>query len=581
MTGKSRISTKISIVSVLAVAACLAAGYSQNPVLMTIAGALFVALTLFLALGVSKPIRQLTGDVEQIACGKYDTDIHRVSGSEINTLAASLRKLTAHIKDEAAVSKSIQLSIETPFFMADRNTLLTYINKPACELIGVTADEVVGKAKVVDLIRLDDAIRSALSGTSLPAYEVDITNRFRESIPVMASSGPIRKANGEIVGAFLTFFDLRENIARQRKYLEDEIKPIEEAVTALASGDLTASVEIGKESQLYELGMEVDKMIHSLRNMLQQVSQTSSAVASASSEISSSTEELSAGAQEQSSHTNEVAASVEEMTRTVIENSKNATLTADIAKNNGVVAKQGGQIVEDTVKKIRDIADVVQKSAATVERLGSATQEIGEIVRVIDDIADQTNLLALNAAIEAARAGEEGRGFAVVADEVKKLAERTTEATKQIAAMIKNVQSEAHVAVESMKEGNAEVGEGIKLADNAGESLRNIVNNTEKVVDMMMQIAAASEEQSATSEQISLNVESISTVASESAKGIGQIARSTDDLTRLTDSLQSLVASFRFDKKDWKAAGQDVEEYHNDEAGQAKYMPSQTMIMNR
>ena len=129
------------------------------------------------------------------------------------------------------------------------------------------------------------------------------------------------------------------------------------------------------------------------------------------------------------------------MTRTVLENSKNATYTAEVAKKNGAVAKEGGSVVEQTIKKIRDIAEVVQKSAATVEQLGKSTQQIGEIILVIDDIADQTNLLALNAAIEAARAGEEGRGFAVVADEVRKLAERTTQATKQIAAMIKNVQA--------------------------------------------------------------------------------------------------------------------------------------------
>ncbi len=208
--------------------------------------------------------------------------------------------------------------------------------------------------------------------------------------------------------------------------------------------------------------------------------------------------------------------------------------------------------MEQTIKKIRDIAEVVQKSAATVEQLGRSTQQIGEIILVIDDIADQTNLLALNAAIEAARAGEEGRGFAVVADEVRKLAERTTQATKQIAAMIKNVQSDASQAVDSMKHGNVEVVEGIKLADRAGVSLKDIVDNTQQVVDMMMQIAAASEEQSSTSEAIAKNIEAISTVSVDSASGISQIARSADDLNRLTESLQSLVLNFKVNKEDMK-----------------------------
>lgn len=581
MIGNSKISAKISIVSFLAVVICLSAGYSQSPAIMIVAGAIVVLLGLLVSMSLSRSVRELTEDVEQIANGKYSTDIHRVSTGELRRLAVSLQRLANHINDEAAISKSIQHSIESPFFMVDKNTVLTYINKSACELMHVTADEVVGKVKVADLFGSENATRSALSGMSLPAYEANITNRLKESIPVIASSGPIKKADGEIVGAFLTFFDMRSNIERQREYLEEEIRPIEEAIMALASGDLTSSVEIRKESQLYELGMEVDRMIGSLRNTLFQVSKTSTEVAVASSEISSSTEELSAGAQEQSSQTIEVAASVEEMTRTVIENSRNATLTADIAKDNGAVARQGGQIVEETVRKIREIADVVQKSAATVERLGSATQEIGEIVLVIDDIADQTNLLALNAAIEAARAGEEGRGFAVVADEVKKLAERTTDATKQIAAMIKNVQSEANVAVESMKHGNAEVGQGIKLADKAGESLTNIVENTEKVVDMMMQIAAASEEQSSTSEQISQNVESISTVASESAKGIAQIARATDDLTRLTDSLQNLVKNFTFEKSSRGAASPAIRSYRQGEDEFDELTPLRTMRARR
>jgi len=150
----------------------------------------------------------------------------------------------------------------------------------------------------------------------------------------------------------------------------------------------------------------------------------------------------------------------------------------------------------------------------------------------------------LNAAIEAARAGEQGRGFAVVADEVRKLAERTTKATKEIADMIKKIQSETIGAVSSMEEGTKEVDSGIKLADKAGSSLNEIVTTSQKVMDMVTQIAAASEEQSSASEQISKNVEAISSVTSESAQGTQQIARAAEDLNRLTENLQQLVGKF-------------------------------------
>jgi methyl-accepting chemotaxis protein len=193
---------------------------------------------------------------------------------------------------------------------------------------------------------------------------------------------------------------------------------------------------------------------------------------------------------------------------------------------------------------MKRIAQVVEVSAGTVKELGKSSDQIGEIIGVIDDIADQTNLLALNAAIEAARAGEQGRGFAVVADEVRKLAERTTKATKEIAGMIKKIQSDTAGAVASMEEGTAEVKQGMKLADRAGASLQEIVGVSQKVTDMVTQIAAASEEQSSASEQISKNVEGISKVTGETAQGTQQIARAAEDLNRLTDNLQRLIEQF-------------------------------------
>jgi methyl-accepting chemotaxis protein len=210
-----------------------------------------------------------------------------------------------------------------------------------------------------------------------------------------------------------------------------------------------------------------------------------------------------------------------------------------------VSAEQGGKVVDDTVDGMKRIASVVNKSADTVKELGKSSDQIGEIIGVIDDIADQTNLLALNAAIEAARAGDQGRGFAVVADEVRKLAERTTKATKEIAGMIKKIQSDTSGAVQSMEEGTQEVVRGIELADRAGASLREIVGVSQKVTDMVTQIAAASEEQSSASEQISKNVEAISKVTGETAQGTQQIARAAEDLNRLTENLQRLIGGFK------------------------------------
>jgi len=222
-------------------------------------------------------------------------------------------------------------------------------------------------------------------------------------------------------------------------------------------------------------------------------------------------------------------------------------MTADTAKQARASAEQGGSVVKETVNGMQSIAEVVRVSAATVQELGKSSDQIGEIIGVIDDIADQTNLLALNAAIEAARAGEQGRGFAVVADEVRKLAERTTKATKEIATMIKKIQGDTHGAVTAMEKGTKHVDEGIKLADRAGTSLNEIVGISQKVTDMVTQIAAASEEQSTTSEMISKNVEAISTVTGESARGTQEIARASEELKQLTERLSELLSKFKVD----------------------------------
>jgi methyl-accepting chemotaxis protein len=323
------------------------------------------------------------------------------------------------------------------------------------------------------------------------------------------------------------------------------VRELASVVETIANGDLTRQVEQHSKDEVGALSASFKKMVQNLRDTIVQVSEASAAVASASTEISSSTEQMAAGSQEQTSQAAEVASAVEEMTKTIVENSKNASNTAETAKAAKTSAEDGGRVVEETIVGMKRIAEVVNKSAETVKALGKSSDQIGEIIGVIDDIADQTNLLALNAAIEAARAGEQGRGFAVVADEVRKLAERTTKATKEIAGMIKTIQGDTSGAVTSMEEGTKEVDSGIKLADRAGASLKEIVDLIQKLTDMVTQIASASEQQSSASEQISKNVEAISTVTGETAAGTNQIARAAEDLNRLTERLQQSLSRFK------------------------------------
>lgn len=343
------------------------------------------------------------------------------------------------------------------------------------------------------------------------------------------------------------------------KILEAIITPITEGVSALekmATGDLTVRISSQYKGDHELIKNSINTVADSLCSALNDVSEAIAATASASNQISSSTEEMAAGSQEQTQQTTEVAGAVEEMTKTILENTKNSSYASDTAKDAGEKAKEGGKVVSETIQGMNRIAEVVRKSAETVQELGKSSDQIGEIVQVIDDIADQTNLLALNAAIEAARAGEQGRGFAVVADEVRKLAERTTKATKEIATMIKQIQKDTENAVTSMEEGTGEVERGKQLANKAGDSLQEILEGSQKVMDIVTQVAAASEEQSSAAEEISKSIEAINSVSQESAAGIQQIAHAAEDLNRLTLNLENLISRFKLTQ------GQALKEVH-------------------
>ncbi|MCX6156342.1 MAG: methyl-accepting chemotaxis protein [Candidatus Kapabacteria bacterium] len=344
--------------------------------------------------------------------------------------------------------------------------------------------------------------------------------------------------------------EFRKIIDGFNQTLNAVIDPINEArnvLSIMATGDLTAQMQGYYQGDHKKLVDSINSLAYSLSHLIAQVLESASTSAMAAGEISQAAESMAAASAEQSAQADDVATAVEEMSRTVTENAFSAGKTADVANKNRQIATEGGTVVSQTIDKMKDIAEVVKTSAANIQKLGESSKQIGEIISVINDIADQTNLLALNAAIEAARAGEQGRGFAVVADEVRKLAERTTNATKQISSMIKSIQSETYQSVEFMTKGNLEVNKGIKLADSAGAALKEIVGSSQDLLDMINQIAAASEQQSSTSEQISKNVVAISKVSSDSTKQIEEIAHAAEDLTELTVNLQKVVQQFKIE----------------------------------
>ncbi|HPN39460.1 MAG TPA: methyl-accepting chemotaxis protein [Melioribacteraceae bacterium] len=345
------------------------------------------------------------------------------------------------------------------------------------------------------------------------------------------------------------YFNLVKGVNETIDSLMTPIKEGSDVLGILAKGDLTVRVVGNYFGDHQLIKNSINSVADSLGSALSEVNQASMAAASAANQISASTEEMASGSQELASQVTEIAGAVEEMTKTIYESTKNTGTVAEKSKLASQRVKHGVDKVNDTKTGMQRIVKSATKTGEIIANLAKQTEQIGQITQVIDEIADQTNLLALNAAIEAARAGEQGRGFAVVADEVRKLAERTTKATKEIADTIKTIQNGVMDANSSMQEAQSSVVEGMKLTDDVSTSLFAIMENTNDVTDLATQVSAASEELSATSEQISKSIENISSVTQESASGVQQIARAAEDLNRLTENLQGLVVRFKIEER--------------------------------
>ncbi len=501
----------------------------------------------------AKPIISLRDAADKVTSGDYNVIVDIETNDEIGRLGQSFNKMTGKLVQQYSDIHGIPAVVMS----IDKDFNINYVNKMAGDFLGKDPQSLIG-LKCYDQFKTDQC-----KTENCTCFKAMKNNNFYtaetfaapggQKIPIQYTGRPTYDRQGNINGAIELVIDIT-NIKEQEKYLNENAKVLLAEMDKFAEGDLTAALEAKSSNDVTgRLFNGFNKVVNNIREIIQSVAEAVQATANASNQISSSTEEMASGVQEQSQQTTEVAGAVEEMTKTILETSRNSSAASDAAKNAGNIAKEGGRVVSKTIDGMIRIAEVVKKSADTVQALGSSSDQIGEIIQVIDDIADQTNLLALNAAIEAARAGEQGRGFAVVADEVRKLAERTTKATKEIATMIKQIQKDTNDAVVSMKEGTSEVEKGKELADKAGNSLSQIINGAENVVDISIQVAAASEEQSSTAEQISKSILAINNVTNQSSTGIQQIAKAAEDLNRLTTNLEMLISKFNIGKNNIKS----------------------------
>ena len=308
--------------------------------------------------------------------------------------------------------------------------------------------------------------------------------------------------------------------------------------------DLTVRVPIAGQDELAKAGEALNALFEQLQSILKGMRFHAEEVAQTSSRISDSVGQLAGSVDRQNEATSSMAAAAEELAVSVAHVSEGASMTNATSRNSLQLAEQGRRITEHNVEAMGGATIDVNATADGIHALGQRVQSIGRIANVIKEIADQTNLLALNAAIEAARAGEQGRGFAVVADEVRKLAERTSGATSEIAQVIATVQQEAEMAVGSVGGVVAKFDGIASSTREAGRAIIEMRSGSESVMNMTKDISTALEEQKAASENIAQKIEVIASMSETNAEAMNKVSLASQQMDKLSQTMHRDLARF-------------------------------------
>lgn len=317
-------------------------------------------------------------------------------------------------------------------------------------------------------------------------------------------------------------------------------------IDSLADGDLTVKATV-TEDFTGAIADSFNLTIDQLRGVVGAINEAVDQVSKSAEESQQTSTALADASRQQAQEITGASAAINEMAVSIEQVSSNASESSQVAEKSVEIAKKGGSVVRNTIRGMDTIREQIQETSKRIKRLGESSQEIGNIVSLINDIADQTNILALNAAIQASAAGEAGRGFAVVADEVQRLAERSGNATKQIEALVKTIQTDTNEAVISMEDTTSEVVRGARLAQDAGVALEEIESVSTNLADLIQSISNAARQQAASAGHVSNTMTVIQEITTQTSEGTQETAKSIGQLTLLSDELRRSVSGFKID----------------------------------
>jgi len=362
-----------------------------------------------------------------------------------------------------------------------------------------------------------------------------------------------------LLRVFVADTNARSRLAEQQRQeaerQEQEAKRVNDANQAailrlmnelqtVAEGDLTQQATV-TEDITGAIADSVNYTVEELRALVSQVQNTVARVTETTERVDSTSTELLAASTEQLREIRATGDAVLQMAGRINDVSAAAQETAQVARQSLAAAESGLQAVNNTIGGMNAIRDQIQETSKRIKRLGESSQEIGEITELIGDITEQTNVLALNAAIQAASAGEAGRGFSVVAEEVQRLAERSGDATRQIAAIVRTIQTDTQDAVAAMERSTQGVVEGAKLSDAAGAALADIDRVTRELSDLIARISAEAQREAQLANGVAANIQHIFAVTEQTSDGTRSTAQMVRELSRTAEELRASVARFK------------------------------------